>query len=266
LKVSTRLIAAGLTLLLGMLVALPFRRPSAPTDAGEAAEILRLPTATAREMLTAPLLGGANGDPEGSAIEDAVASDSLPMADENADEENLAGEIDRETKADKSTRRSSSVSVSPASERDQVGLAALAEDALPLVGPIASQGEAPQLSRRFPTALAATAEERPLAPVERAMAPERVAPASGIVATANSENQLATPASPSAAPQPQLVIKRHRIRDGDTLEKLAQRYLGSSDRFAEIFDRNRDVLADPYLLPIGKELSVLVPADTIRQD
>jgi nucleoid-associated protein YgaU len=48
----------------------------------------------------------------------------------------------------------------------------------------------------------------------------------------------------------------HRIVDGDTLEGLAQRYLGSADRAREIFDANRDVLADPKLLPIGVELKI----------
>jgi nucleoid-associated protein YgaU len=50
--------------------------------------------------------------------------------------------------------------------------------------------------------------------------------------------------------------RTHRIVDGDTLEELAQRYLGSADRAREIFDANRDVLADPKLLPIGAELKM----------
>lgn len=48
----------------------------------------------------------------------------------------------------------------------------------------------------------------------------------------------------------------HRIADGDTLSGLAERYLGSSQRFAEIFDANRDHLASPDLLPIGVELRI----------
>jgi nucleoid-associated protein YgaU len=48
----------------------------------------------------------------------------------------------------------------------------------------------------------------------------------------------------------------HRIVDGDTLEGLAQLYLGSPARAREIFDANRDVLSDPRLLPIGVELKI----------
>jgi nucleoid-associated protein YgaU len=51
----------------------------------------------------------------------------------------------------------------------------------------------------------------------------------------------------------------HRIVDGDTLGRLAERYLGSTQRQSEIFDANRDKLRDPDLLPIGVELRI--PAD-----
>ncbi len=68
----------------------------------------------------------------------------------------------------------------------------------------------------------------------------------------------ATPPLPRPAPtyarqQPRL----YRLRDGDTLENVAERYLGSASRAAELFEANRDVLARPDLLPVGK--SILIP-------
>jgi hypothetical protein len=51
-------------------------------------------------------------------------------------------------------------------------------------------------------------------------------------------------------------IRTHKIVDGDTLASLAERFLGSADRAGEIFERNRDVLLDPNLLPIGVELKI----------
>jgi nucleoid-associated protein YgaU len=48
----------------------------------------------------------------------------------------------------------------------------------------------------------------------------------------------------------------HVIVDGDTLESLAQRYLGAADRADELFHANRDVLSDPQLLPIGAMLRI----------
>jgi len=48
----------------------------------------------------------------------------------------------------------------------------------------------------------------------------------------------------------------HEIVDGDTLGDLAERYLGSADRYVEIFEANRDVLSDPQVLPIGAKLKI----------
>ncbi|MDZ4658511.1 MAG: LysM peptidoglycan-binding domain-containing protein [Bythopirellula sp.] len=65
-------------------------------------------------------------------------------------------------------------------------------------------------------------------------------------------------ASPNAWPT-ELI---HVVSNGDTLEKLAERYLRDSGRALEIFDLNRDQLSNPHLLPIGVELRV--PADPDR--
>ena len=54
--------------------------------------------------------------------------------------------------------------------------------------------------------------------------------------------------------------RKHVVVDGDTLTGLAARYLGSSDRYAEIFSANRQLLSKPDLLPIGATL-VIPPAD-----
>jgi nucleoid-associated protein YgaU len=48
----------------------------------------------------------------------------------------------------------------------------------------------------------------------------------------------------------------HKVVDGDSLPSLAERYLGSANRAAEIFACNRDVLSDPELLPIGARLRI----------
>ncbi len=57
----------------------------------------------------------------------------------------------------------------------------------------------------------------------------------------------------------------HTIVDGDTLERLAQRYLGDARREGEIFAANRGVLSDPELLPIGATIVIpQAPAATPR--
>jgi nucleoid-associated protein YgaU len=52
----------------------------------------------------------------------------------------------------------------------------------------------------------------------------------------------------------------HVVHRGDSLDRLAKRYLGNEARALEIFDLNRDVLENPHLLPIGAELRI--PAKT----
>lgn len=50
--------------------------------------------------------------------------------------------------------------------------------------------------------------------------------------------------------------RRHRIADGDTLEAIAERYLGSRSEWRSIFSHNEGVLADPAILPIGEEIRI----------
>jgi len=55
-------------------------------------------------------------------------------------------------------------------------------------------------------------------------------------------------------------VRMHKVVDGDTLEALAERYLGCADRAGEIYQLNRDRLLSPELLPIGVELRIPVAA------
>jgi nucleoid-associated protein YgaU len=50
----------------------------------------------------------------------------------------------------------------------------------------------------------------------------------------------------------------HVVHEGDSLERLAERYLADGGRSLELFDLNRDVLDNPHLLPIGAELKIPV--------
>ncbi len=61
---------------------------------------------------------------------------------------------------------------------------------------------------------------------------------------------------PPQLPQAVKKERHHKIRDGDTLESLALRYLDDEGRANEIFAANRAILKDPKLLPIGAELTI----------
>ncbi len=60
---------------------------------------------------------------------------------------------------------------------------------------------------------------------------------------------------PDVSEQPRGFLT-HRVRSGETLSSLARRYLGSSDRYREIYLANRDVLATPDRLTAGMELKI----------
>lgn len=53
-------------------------------------------------------------------------------------------------------------------------------------------------------------------------------------------------------------VRTHTIRPGDKLSNLAQKYLGSSNRFQELFEANKGVLKSPNSLPVG--VTIVIPA------
>jgi nucleoid-associated protein YgaU len=107
---------------------------------------------------------------------------------------------------------------------------------------------------------AATASAAALLPEAGAAPPElpsRYSDASHQPSTDEDDSGAAMPArlvgdSPPTSP----AMRTHRLADGDTLSDLAERYLGSRDRFAEIYEANRDRLTAPDLLPLGVELTI----------
>lgn len=57
-------------------------------------------------------------------------------------------------------------------------------------------------------------------------------------------------------PTPPEAAEWHVVSDGDSLAKIAQRYLGDASLAEQIYEMNRDVLDSPDLLPIGAELRI----------
>lgn len=54
-------------------------------------------------------------------------------------------------------------------------------------------------------------------------------------------------------------VIRHRIRDGDTLQALAARYLGDPSKYREIYERNKDRLPSAEVLPLNLTIEIYVP-------
>lgn len=57
-------------------------------------------------------------------------------------------------------------------------------------------------------------------------------------------------------PRPPKKLRRHAIQDGDSLERLAERYLGEKSRANEIYALNRELLTSPDLLPLGRVIMI----------
>lgn len=116
----------------------------------------------------------------------------------------------------------------------------------------------------FQTEMPSGAQARPAKPV--ALTPTLDRPVVREMAM-REPDQRASAEPETHAPAPAQAAQReyhlHRIADGDTLSKLAQRYLGSSQRFLEIFTANRDRLTSPDVLPIGVELRIPAGLDAM---
>jgi nucleoid-associated protein YgaU len=111
-------------------------------------------------------------------------------------------------------------------------------------------------------ATAAITQPRPLPPEPATYQTMRpvgtlLAPIDGIVEPGSgrpAEKSAALEASPSSYQSSHAL--RHTVEDGDTLTKIALRYLGRADAYRRIYDLNRDVLSTPDLLPIGAVLQI----------
>lgn len=73
-------------------------------------------------------------------------------------------------------------------------------------------------------------------------------------ANVTDNRQVGPPPWPAAAERDG--PRMHVIADGDSLEKLAGRYLDDPHRSSEIYEFNRELLSSPDLLPIGAELKM----------
>lgn len=79
----------------------------------------------------------------------------------------------------------------------------------------------------------------------------------GFVLTPSTDNTPArTRQPPSREPTALAARRTYVVRPGDTLSGIAVQFYGSSRRYLELFDANRDVLASPNDLPLGTTLHI----------
>ena len=74
--------------------------------------------------------------------------------------------------------------------------------------------------------------------------------------------------APASAPPEQAATRPHTVAAGESLSKISQAELGTSERWLEIFAVNRDTLANPDVIEVGQVLAipaapVAVPGDLL---
>ncbi|MHB8899818.1 MAG: LysM peptidoglycan-binding domain-containing protein [Thermoguttaceae bacterium] len=92
----------------------------------------------------------------------------------------------------------------------------------------------------------------------------RLAPPPAMARTFPGSATVAGDPLPATDPSGRRLRRIHQVRDGDTLEDLARRYLGDPSRWPEIFQANRDQIQDPQLLPLSARL-VIPPRSPVAE-
>jgi nucleoid-associated protein YgaU len=52
------------------------------------------------------------------------------------------------------------------------------------------------------------------------------------------------------------ILGVYTVRSGDTLSKIAKKYLDNPNRYNEIFNLNKDILKDPDHINVGQKLKI----------
>ena len=81
---------------------------------------------------------------------------------------------------------------------------------------------------------------------------------SGTPASSADEAQAETPVSEASAVQEQSTESAtiYVVKPGDYLRKIAKEQLGDSEKWAEIYDFNKDIISDPNVIYAGQELKL----------
>ena len=96
---------------------------------------------------------------------------------------------------------------------------------------------------------------RPRPPTER-LAPPPVVRTAPAPATPTVTRPAAPASAARATPPPTTTVRRHTIRAGDTLSKLAQQYYNNRAKWRDIYAANRDVMKSESDLRTGMELKI----------
>ena len=81
-----------------------------------------------------------------------------------------------------------------------------------------------------------------------------------MVSTENTINRIQVQGGAAAPPLPgpgaPAETAVYKVRPGDTLGAIAQRFYGKASLYPKIFEANRDVLSNPDLIKVGQKLKI----------
>ena len=55
------------------------------------------------------------------------------------------------------------------------------------------------------------------------------------------------------------IYGKYTVKSGDTLSAISKRFLGSANRYMDIFNANKDQLSDPDKIKVGQTLTIPKP-------
>jgi nucleoid-associated protein YgaU len=64
------------------------------------------------------------------------------------------------------------------------------------------------------------------------------------------------PVDPNLVKSPGAKQQMYIVKAGDTLSKISKQFYGDSNKYMQIFEANRDKLADPDKIQVGQELKI----------
>lgn len=130
------------------------------------------------------------------------------------------------------------------------------------------RGGAPQAAERKATRTTQVVEIELRSPIKFEKAPLKTAPQKTIAPTAQEESLAGnrgyiTGSAPLAVPEPQGALERYTVQKNDTLQKISQKFYGTTKRWTKIYDANKDVLKGPNKIYPGQVINI--PVESLKE-
>lgn len=65
--------------------------------------------------------------------------------------------------------------------------------------------------------------------------------------------------------EPTVAFEKYTVQKGDTLQKISQKYFGTSKKWTKIYEANKDTLKAPDKIYVGQVLNIPVDSPTMSQ-